>query len=97
MNPTFEQLEEAFPGKAQEILDLIEKRTLATSYVSALQHLNNKPYAPWHRCLMFAIDEVIGHTDYKACSACVSWGKGYLLYWDFIKECVVLEKVEWIE
>ena len=95
MNPTLELLEQAFPGKGQEITDLIEKKTLATSYGSVLQYINSRQDTPppYHICLMVAIAEVVGHIKWMPAPRVGFWYAEYALAWHFTNKCVILTNI----
>jgi hypothetical protein len=94
MNPTFELLEQAFPGKAWEISNLIERRTLTTSYASVLQYINSRQDnpPPYGRCLMIAIAEVLGDVEWMAAPRVGFWYGEYSAAWHWNLKCVMLTK-----
>jgi hypothetical protein len=95
MNPTLEQLERAFPGKGQEILNLIEKRTLTTSYASVLRMIskNQDTPPPYCKLLLVAIAEVVSADTYAWFDGANYFGfskGGNKVVWDFTLNSVVL-------
>lgn len=95
MNPTLEQLERAFPGKGQEILNLIEKKTLTTSYASVLQYISSRQYTPppEFRCLIIAIAEVLGEVRWMKPPRAGFWYAEYSVAWHFTDKCVVFTNI----
>jgi hypothetical protein len=86
MNPTLEQLERAFPGKGQEIMDLLEKRTLTTSYGSVLRMIsrNQDTPPPYCKLLLVAISEVVSADSWFDGANYFGFSKGDNRFvWDF--------------
>lgn len=66
MYPTKEEIEAVFPGKGQEITDLLTGKVQPTAYVSVIRRVTSpRQYTPYHKRLMIAIAEIVGASPYE--------------------------------
>lgn len=65
MYPTKEEIEAVFPGKGQEITDLLTGKVQPTAYVSVIRRVTTSiHFTPYHKRLMIAIAEIVGASPY---------------------------------
>ncbi len=61
MYPTTEKLDSLFPGKGQEITNLLTGKVSPNAYVSVLRRITSScRLLPHHKQLMIAIAEIVG-------------------------------------
>ncbi len=66
MYPTKDEIEAVFPGKGQEITDLLTGKVQPTAYVSVLKRVTTSiHFVPHHKRLMIAIAEIVGASPYE--------------------------------
>lgn len=66
MYPTKEEIEAVFPGKGQEITDLLTGKVQPTAYVSVIRRVTTSiHFTPDHKRLMIAIAEIVGASPYE--------------------------------
>ncbi|HPC92938.1 MAG TPA: hypothetical protein P5317_12870 [Myxococcota bacterium] len=66
MYPTKEEIEAVFPGKGQEITDLLTGKVQPTAYVSVIRRVTTSiHFTPYHKRLMIAIAEIVGASPYE--------------------------------
>lgn len=97
MKPTFQEFEKAFPGKGQEIMDLLEKRTLTTSYGSVLRMCDKYHDTPplYHQKFMVAIVEIVGadNLSWSQSNRSHGFSKGACrVTWSYERNIIMLSK-----
>jgi len=66
MYPTKEEIEAVFPGKGQEITDLLTGKVQPTAYVSVIRRdTTSMHFTPYHKRLIFAIAGPVGASPYE--------------------------------
>ncbi len=98
MYPTKDEIEAAFPGKGQEITDLLTGKVQPTAYVSVLKRVTTSiHFVPHHKRLMIAIAEIVGASPYEWFEAGGYYGFDNVLgrvIWDLVKDKLIITKKE---
>ncbi len=94
MYPTKEEIEAVFPGKGQEITDLLTGKVQPTAYVSVLKRVTTSiHFVPHHKRLMLTIAEIVG--AYTWFEAGGYYGFDNILgrvIWDLVKDKLIITK-----
>ncbi len=94
MYPTKEEIEAVFPGKGQEITDLLTGKVQPTAYVSVIRRVTTSiHFTPYHKRLMIAIAEIVG--AYTWFEAGGYYGFDNILgrvIWDLVKDKLIITK-----